>query len=247
MSTNKSSSSLGRLVAGMALIGLGALFLLAQVVNIWAFIWPFFIIGTGALFFVGMLVNKGRGGGLAIPGSIISMIGLMLLVMSVFHNWESWAYAWTLIIVAVGIGIWIMGVWNEKPRAKRAGKEVMKVGGILFLCFGAFFELGAALMGYRRLGGVLWPVVLMGFGAWLIFRRPRSAQITEAAAPVKSNVEATPAQAAEVVKAQVVETPAVVEEPQVEAIEDQLDVEVDHFAGDVSDEDFEAPFPLDQE
>jgi hypothetical protein len=167
------SRSWGSLAAGVFLIGLGVLFLLGQFVriNLWEWLWPFWIIGFGALFFVGMLAGGKSAAGLAIPGSIISMVGLILLYQNWFGHWESWAYAWALIPVAVGIGLFIMGLWNGRESTRRAGINVAGVGIVLFLVFGAFFELGAVMLGMRRAGGVLWPLILIGAGLYLLITR----------------------------------------------------------------------------
>ena len=167
--TNK---SWGSLAAGVFLIGLGVLFLLGQFIriNLWGLLWPFWIIGFGALFFAGMLAGGKSAAGLAIPGSIISMVGLILLYQNWSGYWESWSYAWALIIVAVGIGLFIMGAWNGQERTRRAGVDVAGVGIVLFLVFGAFFELGAAMLGMRRAGGVLWPLILISAGLYLLIK-----------------------------------------------------------------------------
>jgi hypothetical protein len=71
------------LIGGVLLIALGFLALLAQVfkgVDFWRMFWPFIIIGAGAMFFVGMLAGGKSTAPLAIPGSIITVIGLMLFL-----------------------------------------------------------------------------------------------------------------------------------------------------------------------
>jgi hypothetical protein len=157
----------------LILVGLGVLFLLEQFlrIDIWAFAWPFIIIAFGGLFFVGMVTGGKSAGGLAIPGSIISMIGLILLYQNTSGYWETWAYAWTLIITAVGIGMFIMGVWSGQEGARRAGVSVAGVGVVLFLVFGAFFELGASFLGLRRTSGLLWPLMLIAAGLYLLISR----------------------------------------------------------------------------
>ncbi len=49
---------------GVVLVGLGLIILFGQLlsVNLWAFLWPFFIIAVGAMFFVGMAAG-GRNAG----------------------------------------------------------------------------------------------------------------------------------------------------------------------------------------
>src|SRR5574341_1892140 len=134
--------NVGSLVGGSILIGLGVLFLLGQFFNFlaWNFLWPFVVVGVGGLFFVGMLAGGKSTAGLAVPGTIIGGIGLMLLYQNFTGHWASWAYGWTVILMLVGLGIWIMGLWGDNARQRHADLQVLKVGFVLFVIFGALFE-----------------------------------------------------------------------------------------------------------
>ena len=163
----------GGIVGGSILIGLGALFLLGQLFDFqgWQYIWPLFIVGMGGVFFVGMLAGGKSLAGLAIPGSILTAIGLLLAFQNLTGNWESWAYAWTIIIMAVGVGILIMGAWSDNPHQRQAGLRLAGVGFVLFAVFGAFFELmifGPTGSLWRQIG---LPVVLILAGLYLVIRR----------------------------------------------------------------------------
>src|SRR6185369_619344 len=141
MQTNRSNA--GALVGGALLIGFGLLSLVGQIFRgfNWSFLWPFTVIGFGALFFVAMFTGGKSTAGFAIPGSIISGIGIVLLIQSIFNHWESMSYFWTLIIMFVGVGIYIMGWYSDDTNQKHSGLRVMKIGLILFIIFGAFFEM----------------------------------------------------------------------------------------------------------
>jgi hypothetical protein len=107
--------NVGSLVGGTLLIMFGALALLAQLVrglDFWGTFWPFIIIGLGLMFFVGMLAGGKSVAGLAIPGSILTVIGLMMFAQNLTDRWESWSYGWTVILMSVGLGIYIMGAWT---------------------------------------------------------------------------------------------------------------------------------------
>ncbi len=166
------NNSRAGIAGGAILIGLGALFLLAQFVrfDVWHFAWPFAVIGIGGLFFVGMLAGGRSAAGLAVPGSIISAVGLILLYQNTFGYWESWTYAWTLIVIAVGVGIFIMGVWNGQESTRRSGLSVAGVGAILLLVFGSFFELGFGLLGWPRVRHIFGPLLLIALGLYLLAR-----------------------------------------------------------------------------
>ncbi len=164
----------GSLVGGIILIVLGILSLFGQIFRGFPFLsylWPFIIIGFGGLFFVGMLAGGKSMAGLAIPGAIISGLGLMMFIQNLTGYWESWAYSWTILLVLVGLGIFIMGLYTEDLHHRQAGLRVMKVGAILFIIFGGFFEL--ILNAFRPYGiqQYLFPVLLVGLGVYLVVVR----------------------------------------------------------------------------
>ena len=172
MFTNRSNP--GSLIAGTALIVVGLLALAGQLFrgfDFWGTIWPFFIVGAGALFFVGMFSGGKSAAGLAIPGSILIAIGLMLFLQNLFDHWESWAYGWTVILMAVGIGIYIMGRYTENPGQRASGLSLLKIGAILFVIFAGFFEMIFNSFSFSRF---LFPAALILFGVYLIFGRSRS-------------------------------------------------------------------------
>ncbi|MBF8285494.1 MAG: hypothetical protein HW378_4409 [Anaerolineales bacterium] len=165
--------NIGGLVGGSILIGLGVLFLLAQFFNFmaWQFLWPFIVIGAGGLFFVGMLAGGKSAAGLAIPGAIISVIGLMLLYQNLTGHWASWSYGWTIILVAVGLGILIMGAWTGNAQQRQSGLRVVGIGVVMFVIFGAFFEFLLSGFGGSALRQVFFPVLLILLGLYLVIRR----------------------------------------------------------------------------
>ena len=132
----------------------------------WGFLWPFIVIGVGALFFVAMFAGGKQAAGFAIPGTIVSGIGLVLLFQNITKHWESMSYFWTLIILFVGVGIYIMGVYSNDPGQKKSGAGVMKVGLILFIVFGSFFE-----MIFSSISNLIFPILLILLGAYLVLNR----------------------------------------------------------------------------
>lgn len=166
MQTNRSNT--GALIAGTILILFGLVALAGQVFRSvdWGFFWPFVVIGFGALFFVAMFAGGKQAAAFAIPGSIVGGIGLILLFQNLTGRWESMSYFWTLILMFVGLGIYIMGTYGSDPNQKRSGLGVMKVGFILFIIFGAFFE-----MIFSSFGNLIFPVLLILLGSYLVLRR----------------------------------------------------------------------------
>ena len=166
MQTNRSNA--GTLIAGAILIGFGLLALARNFLPSfdWGALWPIAIIGFGALFFVAMVAGGRQAAAFAIPGSIISGIGLILLFQTITDHWESMSYFWALILMFVGVGIYIMGWYGGDANQKRSGLGVMKVGFILFIIFGAFFE-----MIFSSFGNIIFPVLLILLGIYLVLSR----------------------------------------------------------------------------
>lgn len=162
----------GSLVGGILLIVLGLLALFSQIfdrLDFWGNLWPFIIIGIGGMFFAGMVAGGKSTAGLAIPGTIIGMIGLMLFVQNLTGHFESWAYGWTVIVFSVGLGIYIMGWWGGDASQRKSGAGVMRVGLFMLIIFGAFFE-GLIFRSFS-FSDFIFPVALILFGLYLIIKR----------------------------------------------------------------------------
>ncbi len=160
-------------VGGALLIGAGVLLLLGQLFefNAWRWLWPFGLVALGGLFFVGMVAGGRAAAGLAMPGSLITTIGLLLLYQNFTGHWGSWSYGWTLIIAAIGLGLVIMGVWGGDARHRETGVKVLGVGAALFVVFGGVFEMGAQWLGWRDSRQVLFPILLIMLGGYLLISR----------------------------------------------------------------------------
>lgn len=171
---SENSRNATNVVMGIVLVGMGLLFLVAQFlrISLWALGWPMFIIIPGLMFFVGMIASgKGRNGGLAIPGSIITTVGLILLYQNTFGAWATWSYIWALIFpTAVGLGIIIEGLWDSKPHNVRQGRQMLVVGLIIFVAAAVFFEVILGISG-GGLGSYFWSLALIAIGVYLLLKR----------------------------------------------------------------------------
>jgi hypothetical protein len=137
----------------------------------WGMLWPFIIIGFGALFFVGMFLLGKSFAWMAIPGSIIAANGLMLFLQNLTGRWETWSYSWTVILMSIGVGIYIMGAWQGDASRRRAGLKLFEVGAVMFVIFGAFFEIIFSLGAPEGLRGYVFPVALLLLGSYLVVKR----------------------------------------------------------------------------
>lgn len=155
-------------ILGLLLVLAGAVFLAQQFypdLQVWdyfTFSWPVYVIGAGVLLLLlGLLVGAP---GMAVPATIVAGIGGVLYWQETTGNWESWAYAWTLIPGFVGLGIILEALLEGKPRGGlRAGGSLMVISAILFVIFASF-------MGGPALLGTYWPVLLILIGLWFIIR-----------------------------------------------------------------------------
>ena len=165
---NQSRNNAGALIGGAILIGIGLLTLVSRVFsNIdWSLLWPIAIVGFGALFFIAMFATGKSGAAFAIPGTIITGIGLTVLVQNMTHHWETMSYLWTLIIIFVGLGIYFMGWYGGDENQKRSGGRVLKIGIILFIIFGTIFESI-----FSSMHNLLFPILLILLGVYLVVSR----------------------------------------------------------------------------
>ncbi len=164
------NSQSNRATAGIALVAIGAFFLLAQIFNfsIFGFLWPFFIILPGAAFLYAAYNGDKNKAGLAIPGAIITGTGLILFYQNVTGHWQSWAYAWALYPVFLGLALTFVGRRTESRRTIETGQGFVRWGAILFIICAAFFEL--AVFDHGTLGNLILPMLLIGVGGWMLFR-----------------------------------------------------------------------------
>ncbi|MBK7896054.1 MAG: hypothetical protein WAS33_29665 [Candidatus Promineifilaceae bacterium] len=160
------------IIVGTILIAVGVLFLLAQFIPGLAasldisLQWPLIIVAVGGLLILSAFLGTPA---LAIPGSIVTGIGIILYVQNLTNTWSSWSFVWALIPGFVGIGLLIAGtLGHERRQSWREGVRLIGISGMLFLIFGAFFNgLGSI--------GRYWPVLLIGLGLWQLLPR-RSAK-----------------------------------------------------------------------
>lgn len=133
----------------------------------WGIAWPCYIILVGVLLAAAMLAG-GRGAAiLAIPASVVTVVGLILLYQDATLAYLSWTYAWTLIPAAVGLGMVVQGLWGRQQRLVRAGLRVTGISAVGFLLFATFFDvvLGFSVFESGSAGKVLWPALLVVAGA----------------------------------------------------------------------------------
>jgi hypothetical protein len=137
--------------------------------------WPFFPIVSGlGLLGLGLAAAGRPGVVLATVGGVVTMAGLVLLVQNATDRFETWAYAWTLVVlVGAGIGRWLVGVVRGRRDLAASGGWLIAAGLMAFLVFAVFFE-GVDGFGGRRdgaTGGYVLAALLIVGGLVLLGRR----------------------------------------------------------------------------
>lgn len=164
------------IIGGIILIAVGVFILLAQAIpGFAAFLdislhWPFIFVAIGGLFLVSAFLGSAE---LAIPGSIITGLGLIFYYQNISGNWASWAYVWALIPGFVGLGMMITS-WLDKTQATqmKEGKRLFLISCGLFLVFAFFFNFSATI-------GQFWPLLLIIAGIWILFKNRRSRKVED--------------------------------------------------------------------
>jgi len=161
------------LVAGIILIVVGALFLALRLGNIelGPDAWPLWLIVPGLAMLAGSRFIPSRGGlGLAVPGTMLAIVGLILWVQSAYDVYASWAYAWALVApTGPGLAMLAYGAVHRDGDLARDGLRATITGLALFVAFGIVFEGVLGISGHRieNLDSVL-PYASIGLGFVLI-------------------------------------------------------------------------------
>jgi hypothetical protein len=164
------SDNRGTVVTGGILIVIGAIFLFVNVFHVdFGQIWPviFFIIGAG--FYLPVLLLPRDRQNLAaflIPGTILFGLGAIFFYNIFTDNWGSWAYIWTLIPAAVGLGLLLaarVGEW---------GSDTMKVGFWMFVISTGVCAIMAAFFGGGN-AGLIGAILLIVLGVFLLIQSIR--------------------------------------------------------------------------
>jgi hypothetical protein len=156
ISNSRVALALGLIAVGvMAFMGAGLL-------------WPMFILVPG-LILLGIALGGGRAGAaaLSIPAMMVTGTGALLFIQNVTGYWQSWAYAWTLYGVFLGMGFMLMGQRLDDPSLHKVGRGFVQASLVAFAAFAFFFELVIGISGGPGPVGAL---ILIGLGLLLLTR-----------------------------------------------------------------------------
>jgi hypothetical protein len=171
--TPERRGSSGTALLGILLITVGIFFFIGQWLSIdWgAATWPFYVIAPGLALMAWGLTQR-DGSGLTVAGSIVTMVGLVLLYQNTTGNWESWAYAWALVGPGgSGLGMLLYGTRSGNRKMARDGFWQIMVAIGLFVAGFIFFEGIIGISGERLpLPEWLLPVAVIAIGLLVLVR-----------------------------------------------------------------------------
>jgi len=162
----------GLSVLGIALVIVGAGWFLLRELQIDPFKaisdagWPYFVILPGVVLFLASLVpTPPRGVGFAIGGSIVTMVGVVLLYQQTTGHWTSWAYAWALVGPgAAGLGMVVYGLIFRQRDLLAPGARLVAIAAAIFAAgywyFETIFTTGHVPVELAE----WWPLLFVGVG-----------------------------------------------------------------------------------
>jgi hypothetical protein len=144
----------GETALGGLLVLLGIVVLVGQAfeLELGRVAWPVFVIVPGlGLLGLGLAAAGRWGEVLATVGGVVTLAGLVLLVQNATDRFETWAYAWTLVVlVGPGIGRWLVGVVRGRRDLAVSGGWLIAAGLVGFLGSAVFFEVVIGVGGHRN-------------------------------------------------------------------------------------------------
>jgi hypothetical protein len=144
----------GTAALGAILIVVGVVFFASAQLKIdWGdAAWPFYVIAPGLALLAFGLTQR-NGSGLTVAGSIVTIVGGVMLYQNATDHWESWAYAWALVGPGgSGLGMLLYGTRSGNSKMARDGFWQVLAALGLFAVGLIFFE------GIIGISGEPWPL-----------------------------------------------------------------------------------------
>jgi hypothetical protein len=158
---------------GIVLVVVGLFFLAVRLadIDLGAYGWPLFIVIPGLTLLIVGFVSLGTGA--AIPGGILTMVGLVLAYQNSSGNWASWVYVWPLVAPGgVGVGLFLQGMRDRNQGLIKQGRSLIFIAFLIFMIGFVFFEsiLHLTPTDYGLFGKVALPGLLVVIGVVLLVR-----------------------------------------------------------------------------
>ena len=151
------------LIFGLALLIIGGLSLIGNLflsTQAWR-MWPLIVLAAGlALTAPGLLAIARPGlGAFFMPGIPILATGSILMFASITGNWEIWALAWPLLVLAVALGFGLSAIFMRVPGLAIPAIIIGANGLVLGFC---------NLTGLWGAWAILWPIEPLAIGLGLL-------------------------------------------------------------------------------
>jgi uncharacterized membrane protein YjfL (UPF0719 family) len=156
----------------LGFIGAGLFLLAATIFNFHVIdvLWPFFVIGPGLLLMMPAYksteAQQSSFSFLAVPGAMVTAVGVLLFAMNITNHFEAMAYAWTLVI---GAGIWGIGYakrFNPASRDHDSIAKLLRWSVYAFAILAVFFEI-VIFENFNP----LFSLALIGYGIYLLVKK----------------------------------------------------------------------------
>jgi DNA-binding CsgD family transcriptional regulator len=117
--------------------------------------WPLALILLGVVIFLfrtSLKENAPWTNLLSIPGAVVMVLGFIFLLNVLTGDWQSWAYAWLLLLSAIGCGVILCNHQQRWPEGVTQIAAGLVLAGVLFfVVFGAisgglFFQVSVPLL-----------------------------------------------------------------------------------------------------
>ena len=188
----------GARVAGILLVVVGLAFLVSEQfrLDFGRYGWPVYVIAPGVfLLLLGLAIPHEGGLGAAIPGGIITTVGLLLAYQESQGAYASWAYVWALVAPgSIGFTLTLYGLLHRRMDLLDAGLRTAAVGLCLFVGFGLFFENVIGLddgQSATALRSAL-PLLAVGLGVIIVIRSLLPKRTVRATSDAWTQVETPP-------------------------------------------------------
>jgi hypothetical protein len=113
--------------------------------------WPMFVVVPGlGLLGLGLAAGGRLGEVVAMVGGVVTVTGLVLLVQNATDRFETWAYAWALVLLGgIGVGRLLVGVVRGRRDLVAGGGWLIGAGLTGFAVLAVFFEVVIGIGGDR--------------------------------------------------------------------------------------------------
>jgi hypothetical protein len=142
-------------------------------------VWPLVVILPGLTLLVVGFASLGTGA--AVPGGIVTMLGLVLAYQASTGDWASWTWVWPLVVPGgVGLGVYLRGLRSRNAGQTRGGIIIIFVSVVITMTLFVFFEnvlqISANVIDYGWPGQAVLPTLLILLGIVLLARNMRRRQ-----------------------------------------------------------------------